>query len=427
MDPYMPRHADPSPLAAERLDSASYQLALADAQVGLDIKDASPLDAVIHGVTVRLYTTNSHWRRFWSANWFAPDQWASLVGGTPPDEPRIHVYAVASDSAPWAGYSEAHSAAFLTGDVPYGPLRALALGAVALLLAREEAAHFVPGAILKQNGQGMLLLRGPGVDPADFYAKLMVSTSAHAFALDGAFVRYGLVRMVDGVTLLPTMLFDEGGVATRGYHLFPWLDEYGYDEPRADVRCISLAGEEVYCFSRDLDLGRNPDALSFPIEQAWYVPTPIVASDAGIVGALWHGALEGVPNMSPDLWQAHGEWACEALSALTSTAPDLTHAFVAGAGEQAVAEALVRLRAAPHGRAMVTPGQLWPGRAGGHPWRTIRIERAALLDGTMQTELAASALRKQLERTRSVLADLWDERIEEVFAEVMGRALDGDG
>lgn len=427
MDVHMPRHADPSPLAAERLDSAGYQLALADAQTGLAAQDVSPIDAVIHGVAVRLHTANSHWRQFWSANWFAPDQWASLVGGTLPDEPRIHVYAVASDSVPWAGYSEAHSAAFLTGDVPYGPLRALALGAVALLLAREEAAHFVPGAIVKQNGQGVLLLRGPGVDPAGFCAELMASTNAHVFAMDGAFVRYGLVRMVDGVTLLPTMLFDEGGVATRGYHLFPWLDEYGYDEPRADVRCISPAGEEVYCFSRDLDLGRSPDALSFPIEQAWYVATSIVASDAGLVGALWHGALEGVPNLSRDLWQAHGEWAREALSALTATAPELTRAFVADAGEQVAAEALVRLRAAPNGRAMVTPGQLWPGRAGGHPWRTTRIERAALSDGTMQTELAASALRTQLGRTRSVLADLWDERIEEVFAEVMGRALAGDG
>jgi hypothetical protein len=427
MDLYMPRHADPSPLAAERLDDAGYQLALTDAQTGLAAQDVSPIDAVIHGVTVRLYTTNSHWRKFWSANWFAPDQWASLVGGTPPNEPQIHVYAVASESVPWAGYSEAHSAAFLTGEVPYGPLRALALGTVALQLAREEAAHFVPGAIVKQNGQGMLLLRGPGVDSVDFCAELMASTDAHVFAIDGAFVRYGLVRMVDGVTLLPTMLFDEGGVATRGYHLFPWLDEYGYDEPRADVRCISLAGEEVYCFSRDLDLGRNPDALSFPVEQAWYVPTSIVASDAGMVGALWQGALEGVPNASPDLWQAHGEWAREALSALTATAPDLTRALVAETGELAVAKALVRLRAAPQGRAMVTPGQLWPGRAGGHPWRTIRIERAAILDGTMQVDLAASELRKQLEHTRIVLADVWDERIEEVFAEVMGRALGGDG
>jgi hypothetical protein len=425
MDLYVPRHADPSPLAAERLDSAGYQLALADAQAGLGIDEVSPLDAVIHGVAVRLYTTNARWRRFWSANWFAPDQWASLVGGTPPNEPRIHVYALETDSVPWAGYSEAHSAAFLSGDVPYGPLRALALGAVALLLAKEEAAHFVPGAIVKQNGQGALLLPGPGVDPASFSAELMAGADAHVFAMAGAFVRYGMVRMVDGVTLLPTMLFDEGGVATRGYRLFPWLDDYGYDEPRADVRCISLAGDEVYCFSRDLDLGRTLDALAFPIEQAWYVPTKIVASDAGMVGALWHGALEGVPGLSPDLWQAYGERSREAVSALAATAPALTRAFVADAGELAVAEALVRLRAAPHGRAMVTPEQLWPGRASGHPWRAIRIERAALLDGTTQTDLTASALGKQLERTRSVLAGLWDEPIEEVFAETMGRALGG--
>lgn len=428
MNVFVPRYVDPSPPAAERLGAAGYQTALANAQKSLVSQDVGPIDAVIHGVVVRLYTNSAHLRRFWSANWFAPDQWASLVGGSPPSEPQICVYATAmeSDSTPWAGYSVARSTAFLTGDVPYGPLRALALGAVALLLAEEEAVHFVPGVVVEQNGQGGLLLPASDVDAVDFVTEFMANANTHVLALDGALIRYGLVRMVDGVTLLPTMLFDEGGLATRGYRLFPWLDEYGYDEPRADVRCLTLAGDEVYCFARDLDLGRAPDAMAYPLEQAWYVPTQIVASDTGLVGAVWHGALEGVPRLTPDVWEEYGEWSQESVNALTADAPAPTRSFIAQAGATAVAEALARLRAAPQARAMVSPEQLWPGRVGGHPWRPLRIVRVAIMDGTTPTDLAASALSKHLVPTCSALAGLWESQIEAALVKTLGHAIGGD-
>jgi hypothetical protein len=373
MTSYTTHHQDPSPLPVETYGETDYASALAEVRPLVD-EPAAPLDAVIHGVGVRLVTHNPHWRRFWAANWFAPDQWATLTGQTPPREPRIHVYATRGEAeSPRAGYSHAHKSAFLSGDVPYGPLRALALVAVARLLAEEEAAHFVPGVCLKVDGRGTLLLPPANLDAATVLATLLAREHTHLVALDGVFVRYGLLRIVDGVTLLPTLVIDEKGNPTPGQRLFPWLDEYGYWEPRADARCLTLEGAEEYCFARDLDLGRAPEAFAYPLEQAWYVPTQIVEARPDLAGVLWRASLENVPPLTPELLDRFGDWARQATS---SPAEEID--------QEQVTEALCRLRAAPQARAMLPPAQLWPGHAGGHPWRPLQIERLVTLSPDRQ-------------------------------------------
>jgi hypothetical protein len=363
------RHTDPSPLLIEALDEGAHATALADAQHVLRAGQTAPLDAVIHGVRVRLHTDNPHWKQFWSANWFAPDQWAALTGQTPPREPQVHVYAIAHESqtGAWAGYNQAHQTAFLMGDAPYGPLRALALGAVGRLLAEEQAVHWIPGSLIRQQNRGMLILPTSGADAA---VRLMESPDAHLVAWDGVFVRYGLVRMVDGVTLLPTAVIDEKGCQTAGYRLFPWLDQYGYVEPRADARCLTLNGQEEYCFARDLDLGRAPEALAFPLEQTWYVPTALVETQPHLVEALRGAALENVPPLTPDVLTRYGDWARQVAP------PGAAQAW----GFEATVGALCRLRATPHARAMIAPARLWPGRAGGHPWQPLQIEHMMGVD-----------------------------------------------
>jgi hypothetical protein len=414
-------------LSALTLDQDGYELALEEAQQILAVDAGEPLDAVIHGVAVRLYTNNVHWRRFWSTNWFAADQWASLTGGSPLTDPSIYIYATISDaeSTPWAGYSLTHTTAFLKGYVPYGPLRALTLGAVAHLLAMEEAVHFVPGLCIRRGGLGFLLFAPPDLSWVGNVEELMDNANTHLVSVDGVFVRYGFVRMVDGVTLLPTMVLDEQGITTRGYRLFPWLDEFGYAEPRADARCLTLAGEEVYCFARDLDLGRAPDALAFPFEQAWYVPTQIVVARPRLAGILAQGALENVPPLTPDVWDQFGAWANEVVSLHYVEAIPAAGSLLDELGEKRVAELLCRLRAAPRGRAMVPPEHLWPGRAGGHPWRPLRIERAALLDSAWPTDLAPSALSEYLADTNAYLSNLYEDEISRTLTEMLGRAISG--
>jgi hypothetical protein len=367
---------------------------------------------------------------FWAANWFAPHQWATLTGEVLPTEPRIQIFAVAPEGVtqPWAGYSLAHTTAFLTGDTPYGPLRALALGAVSYSLADEQAVHYVPSLCVKQNEQGMLLLIPQDADWLASLSRLMGDDKTHLVAFDGVFVRYGLVRMVDGVTMLPTQIRDEQGITTRGYRLFPWLDEYGFDEPRADARCLTLEGGEEYCFARDLDLARAPDVMAYPLEQAWYLPTQVVAAEPALVGALWRDSesesaslLENVPALDKDLWARFGQWAREKVSTM---GPD---SVVGGLDEREIAEVLCRLRGSPQARAIVPPEQLWPGRAGGHPWQPIWIKRVALLYRTGSEDPAPSALSDYLAGVGAQLSGLHEEEASRVLTRQLGRAVGQTG
>ncbi len=447
METCITSYPEPGPLPIERLDAVGYATALAAARAILDAAPLPPLDAVIHGIGVRLHTNNLHWRRFWSANWFAPDQWATLSGGSSPGEPRVHLYAAtpAGATAPWAGYSAENNTAFLSGDAPYGPLRALAFVAVARLLAEEEAAHLLPGLCVRKNDRGVLLLSGPGADLSAHLPGLMEHADAHLIAFDGILIRYGLVRMVDGVSLLPTLIIDEKGVTVPGYRLFPWLDTYGYAEPRADARCLTLEGKEVYCFARDLDLGRIPEAFAFPLEQTWYVPTQIVAARPELIGVLWPGpeplttrrdsadesqecsGLENVPPLSPDLWERFGAWARQATSSPAMTDAPSTRSLLDEIGPETVAQALVRLRANSRARAMVSPQRLWPGHAGGQPLRPLQITRVELIDHGKSTPLAPDALSEQPASDAANLFLPGEEQVARVLTGMLQRAIGGEG
>jgi hypothetical protein len=251
----------------------------------------------------------------------------------------------------------------------------------------------------------------------------MESPRSHLVALNGVFVRYGLVRMVDGVTMLPTLVIDEKGNQITGYRLFSWLEEFGYLEPRADASCLTLAGEEEYCFARDLDLWRAPEAFAFAAERAWYVPTPIVATQPGLIGDVWRAGVENVPPLAPVGSERLKDWRNEFASVLsTSTAPS-TRSLLEREGQEKVVGALCRLRAAPYGRAMVPPEQLWPGHAGGHPWRPFQIERVAVMGSVAPVPLDAEALTKHLTRASANLSSLNDAAITAAFTNLLRRAI----
>jgi hypothetical protein len=61
MDVFRSSFQNPAPLPVEQLDTGSYQSALADARGFID---TAPIDAVIHGIGVRLHTNNPIGERF---------------------------------------------------------------------------------------------------------------------------------------------------------------------------------------------------------------------------------------------------------------------------------------------------------------------------------------------------------------------------
>jgi hypothetical protein len=436
------KHQDPSPLTVERLDEPGFQKALAEIQGLLGTDTRPTLEAVIHGVHVHLDSNSPHWRLFWSSNWFAPAQWATLTGRSAHQNTRVHLYAVApgTEAPPWAGYSSEHHTAILIGDVPYGALRSLALRSTARLLADEQAVHLLPGLCFRRNGHGVLVVGSANQDLAPIQQSLLLQQDVHLIAPDGVFIRYGLVRMVDGVTLLPTMVFDEKGNTLGGYRLFPWLDTYGYQEPRADARCVTLEGQEEFCFARDLDLARAPEPFAFPLEKAWYVPAQLLAARPGLVAPLLKRAdpdphrlndkgsttyceLENVPAPAPDLLESFGDGARQTLGAWRSSSAELAQTQSTGVDETAFVMALCRLQANPNSRAMVTPQQLAPGRAGGLPWQPYQIQELLAVDGEALVELHPNRLAAMLFHTDDPLSPFADEQPNQTLFSVLQRAM----
>jgi DNA-binding transcriptional ArsR family regulator len=170
--------------------------------------------------------------------------------------------------------------------------------------------------------------------------------------------------------------------------------------------------------------------MAFPLEQAWYVPTQVVAVDPRLVGSLWHGpdpkagaSLENVPPFTPKLSDQYSEWAKEAMASFGEGTARSTLSLLVEIGEEKVVEVLCRLGAPSQARALVVPGQLWPGRAGEHPWCPLRIEQVALLDDARLTHLEPPALAECLRGTPSDPYGLLEDEISNVLTDMLGRAV----
>jgi hypothetical protein len=170
--------------------------------------------------------------------------------------------------------------------------------------------------------------------------------------------------------------------------------------------------------------------MAFPLEQAWYVPTQIVATDPGLVGALWpdsesknRGLLENVPALTPDLSDRFGQWASEAVSVLGDAVNPSTRSLVERIGDDQVVEALCRLRAASEGRALVSPEQIWPGRAGGNPWRSVRIGDITMLGSVRPASIDVQTLSEVLVSAGAYLSGLYEEEANRVLTKMLGRAV----
>jgi hypothetical protein len=215
--------------------------------------------------------------------------------------------------------------------------------------------------------------------------------------------------MVDGVTMLPTSIYDEKGFFIPGYRQFPWLKEHGYLEPRADARCLTLRGEEEFCFARELDLGRPPEAFAYPLEQAWYIPTQDIATSPRLVVALpnvgkgstdWSESdeyLENVPRMTAELREHYGAWAEEAAEALQAgTSPNIDPRLDHLDGETIIT-ALCRVRASPiTGRALILPHKMWSRDPSADPGEPVKIEQILQLDERGLSPIDPATLRTSL-------------------------------
>ena len=82
---------------------------------------------------------------------------------------------------------------------------------------------------------------------------------------DPVLVRITLTRQVDGVQLAPTRILTERGREITGARILHWLRYDAYQEPRADVFCLTLDQRDEPVMARDLDLDRSAELYLYPL------------------------------------------------------------------------------------------------------------------------------------------------------------------
>jgi len=102
---------------------------------------------------------------------------------------------------------------------------------------------------------------------------------------DPVLVRITLTRQVDGVQLAPTRILTERGREITGVRILHWLRYDAYQEPRADVFCLTLAQRNEPVMARDLDLDRSAELYLYPLTRTSPRPAepPLLTDVVGLV------------------------------------------------------------------------------------------------------------------------------------------------
>jgi hypothetical protein len=228
-------------------------------------------DAVLGGLRARLFTNQLAVAEAWSDTFFGPQEWQTLVGQATPPHAVMSFYAVATDKdEPVAAVEPAQSAGILVNRAEEGIL----LDAVTMLAAHKLAAQagWVTRGTCVSAGQRGVLVTGAG--HASVAAAIAIHARGQITVNDPVLVRLTLTRQVDGVQLAPTRVITERGKEITGARIWQWLRRVAYQEPRADVFCLTLTGRDEPMMARDLDLDRRAEPYAYPLTRANRKPGP---------------------------------------------------------------------------------------------------------------------------------------------------------
>ena len=228
-------------------------------------------DTILGGLRARLFTNQLALAEAWSDTFFGPQEWQTLVGQTPPPQAAMSFYAaIAEKQEPITAVDPAQSVGVLINRTE----ESLLLDLVAALAARKlgEQTGWVARGTCVSAGQRSVLVTGPG------HAAVAAEIAAHAHGQiavnDPVLVRLTLTRQVDGVQLAPTRVITERGQDIAGARIWQWLRHNAYQEPRADVYCLTLEGRDEPVMARDLDLDRCAEPYAYPLTRVNRKPGP---------------------------------------------------------------------------------------------------------------------------------------------------------
>ena len=240
-------------------------------------------DAILGGLRARLFTNHLPLADAWSDRFFGPQEWQHLVQQTPPPDAVMSMYAaVMKDHEPLSAVNPATSTAVMINRTEDDAL----LDTVTVLAAYklgEQAAWLVRGTCVTVGARG-LIVTGPGhaAVAADIAARAGGQIAIHDLVL----VRITLTRQVDGVQLAPTRILTERGREIMGARILHWLRYDAYQEPRADVFCLTLDQRDEPVMARDLDLDRSAEIYLYPLTRTSPRPAepPLLTDVVGLVG-----------------------------------------------------------------------------------------------------------------------------------------------
>jgi hypothetical protein len=193
----------------------------------------------------------------------------------------MSVYAaVIKDHEPLSAVNPATSTAVMINRTDDDAL----LDTLAVLAAHKlgEQAAWLARATCVTVGTRGLIVTGPShASVAADIAKAGGQIAIH----DPVLVRITLTRQVDGVQLAPTRILTERGREITGAHILHWLRRDAYQEPRADVFCLTLAQRDEPVMARDLDLDRSAEIYLYPLTRTSPRPAePLLLTD--VVGLV---------------------------------------------------------------------------------------------------------------------------------------------
>jgi len=240
-------------------------------------------DAILGGLRARLFTNHLPLADAWSDRFFGPQEWQHLVRQTPPPDAVMSVYAaVMKDHEPLSAVNPATSTAVMINQTDDDAL----LDTVVVLAAHklgEQAAWLARGTCVTVGTRG-LIVTGPS--HASVAADVAARAGGKVAIHDPLLVRITLTRQVDGVQLAPTRILTERGREITGAHILHWLRRDAYQEPRADVFCLTLDQRDEPVMARDLDLDRSAELYLYPLTRISPRPVepPLLTDVVGLVG-----------------------------------------------------------------------------------------------------------------------------------------------
>jgi hypothetical protein len=228
-------------------------------------------DAILGGLRARLFTNQLAVAEAWSDTFFGPQEWQTLVGQTPPPQVAMSFCVVVTEkSEPVAAIDPVQSVGLLVNRTEESLLLDIVVALAASKLAAQ--AGWVTRGTCVAAGERGALVTGPG--HAFVAAEIAIHAAGQIAVNDPVLVRLTLTRQVDGVQLAPTRIITERGQEITGARIWQWLRRNAYQEPRADVVCLTLEGRDEPVMARDLDLDRCAEPYAYPLTRVNHKPGP---------------------------------------------------------------------------------------------------------------------------------------------------------